>query len=133
LFFLTLNIQKMKKANAVAAATPKTAKQVINAKVAAAKAAAAGKTAKAAPAAAAATKRTKTVIDPQRVALAEKAIEQHFAAGEAENTCNTIKFLTRAGFKPLEIIAATGFNKVTVYRQSAEATVAANFSETIDE
>jgi hypothetical protein len=96
-----------------------TPKQAINAKVAKAKAAAAGKVS-------AAQKkdtvtRIKTVVDPKRVAQAQTAIEAEFGAGNLLNTCNTIKHLTRQGFKPLEIIAATGFNKVTVYRQSAEA------------
>lgn len=93
----------------------KSAKQVINAKVAAAKAAAENKVQSV-------VKTTKrTVVDPERAAAAAKAVEAAFSNGEALNTCNTIKHLTRLGYSPLEIIEATGFNKVTVYRQSAEA------------
>lgn len=91
--------------------TTQSAKQVINAKVAAAKAVTALKVAEA----------TKTVVPTARIAAAQQAIEQAFSTGEALNKCNTIKMLTRNGFTPLEIIAATGLNKVTVYRQSAEA------------
>lgn len=119
----------MKKSQASTA----TAKQVINAKVEAARKAAANKTAAAAPAPVATVTRSKTVVDPQRVAAATAAVEKAFSNGEALNTCNTIKHLTRAGFKPLEIIAATGFNKVTVYRQSAEALVAENFETEANE